>query len=339
MPLYNGARGGHLREALDSLLSQTYPHVAFVFADDGSTDDTYEVVAGIAANDERLVLTRNARRLGLVTNWCHVFRLARRLFPHASYFAWGSDHDRWDRRWLERLVAELDAHGDAVMAYPRFLRIDEHGREIVIKGSSAGINTGGLARRQRIEAASASKIGAGNLVYGLFNAQALERVGIYPAVHRPDIYIMIELSLYGEIRRVDETLWYRREWSTPRPPDGAPAAAAEAPSRRGQAWRRSLARAFGVGPITRQHRSFFLGRVPLYSRFPSWVQHLWLFTWRLVVLGRGRPHIGRAEAVVYAVRLLAASPRTRKILQMSLDEWREQKRRDRALAKAARQRS
>ena len=333
VPLYNGARNGHLHEALDSLLSQTYPDVAFVFVDDGSTDQTRDVVAAIAANDRRIVLTHNVSRLGIVRNWGHVFHLARERFPKASYFAWGSDHDRWDHRWLERLVAELDAHPSAVMAYPRFMRIDEHGREILIKGSSTGIRTEGLSRRQRFAAAPASKIGAGNLVYGLFRAESLEHAGIYPLVHRPDIYIMIELSLYGEVRRVDETLWYRREWSTPR--NAVPSTIAASTKRSG-GWRGSLARVSGIGAITRQHRSIFLDRVPLYSRYPSWLQHLCLFSWRLVIRGRGRPDVGRAEASVYAVRLLIASMRAQKILQMSLDDWREQKRRERAMAKASR---
>jgi glycosyltransferase involved in cell wall biosynthesis len=43
VPLYNSVRRGHLGESLDSLLAQTYPHVAFVLVDDASSDGTFEV--------------------------------------------------------------------------------------------------------------------------------------------------------------------------------------------------------------------------------------------------------------------------------------------------------
>jgi hypothetical protein len=299
VPLYNGVQRGHLREALDSLLAQTYPHVAFVCVDDCSSDGTPDLVASVAATDPRVFLERNGRRLGLVRNWCRAFRLGRELFPSAPYFAWGSDHDRWDCRWVERLVSELDEHPQAALAFPRYTRIDEHGLEL--KGSTGLRATDGLPRWERFNAACTRKTGAGKLVYGLYRADLLERAGVYPLVHQPDVYLIVELSLYGGIRVVRETLWHRRE-DRRRKPDArarpaAPAGPAEAGRRGGLARPlRLLARRSPGG----RHRRLYPGRVPLYSRVPAWLQHAWLLLWRLVVLGRGRPALGRLEATRYA---------------------------------------
>ena len=63
VPLYNAVERGYFRDALDSLLAQAYPCVAFVFVDDCSTDGTSDVVAAIAAHDVWVYLSRYALRL------------------------------------------------------------------------------------------------------------------------------------------------------------------------------------------------------------------------------------------------------------------------------------
>lgn len=291
IPLYNAVERGFLEEALDSLLAQAYRQVAFVFVDDCSTDRTCDVVSAIASRDARVYLSRNPQRLGLVENWRHSFTLARQLFPHAPYFAWGSDHDRWNRRWLDTLVGELDAHPDAVMAYPRFTRIDASGHELKGRWPDAMRNSAPLLLNW-------SKIGAGKLVYGLFRADLLERAGVYPRVHEPDVYLMVELSLYGELRMVPRTLWHRRE--RPGHPRGS------TPVRPLETRVQRLARVVGIGRVRRQHRAVFPDGVPLYARLPPWVQHVSLLWWRLVVLGNGRPRVGRLAGARYAARLCLA---------------------------------
>ena len=48
-------------------------------------------------------------RQAMIATWREVVERGRAHCPTAEYFAWVSDHDRWHPRWLERLVAELDA--------------------------------------------------------------------------------------------------------------------------------------------------------------------------------------------------------------------------------------
>lgn len=52
MPVYNGEL--FLREAVDSILNQTYRDFEFIIVDDGSTDSTPQILAEYAAKDDRV---------------------------------------------------------------------------------------------------------------------------------------------------------------------------------------------------------------------------------------------------------------------------------------------
>lgn len=61
MPIYNG--GKYLREAIDSILGQTYHDFEFVIIDDGSTDNSVEIIQSF--KDERIRLILNEKNIGL----------------------------------------------------------------------------------------------------------------------------------------------------------------------------------------------------------------------------------------------------------------------------------
>src|SRR6516225_2096630 len=63
VPAYNAA--GYLREALDSLLAQTYENIEIILLDDASTDATPQVAAEYA---DRIQYIRQPRNLGIYEN-------------------------------------------------------------------------------------------------------------------------------------------------------------------------------------------------------------------------------------------------------------------------------
>ena len=74
IPTYNGAR--YLEACLDSVLNQTYKDIEILAVDDGSTDNTIEILERYSANDQRIRLVRNEHNLGLVANWNRCVELA-----------------------------------------------------------------------------------------------------------------------------------------------------------------------------------------------------------------------------------------------------------------------
>lgn len=64
LPCYNAQ--AFLRPALDSVLGQTYANLEILAVDDGSKDDTAQILAACAARDPRIRLEPNDRNRGLI---------------------------------------------------------------------------------------------------------------------------------------------------------------------------------------------------------------------------------------------------------------------------------
>jgi glycosyltransferase involved in cell wall biosynthesis len=289
LPSYNGS--AYVEEAIESLRAQTYPDFVLACSDDGSTDGTPDILARHANEDPRILVRRNPARVGLVQNWLSAFRLAREAAPSMRYFAWASDHDVWHPRWLERLVAELEAHPRAVLAYPLDVGIGAAGERLrePRRFATAGMTS---VRGRFISATRGMK--PGNMVYGVYRADALERCGVFRPVILPDRLLLTELALIGEFRQVDEVLWTRRH----------------------------LPRTMPIR--ARQRITFFPDGAPLYARLPWPLVHGAALVWSVAVRGRARPHVGRARALALALWYTGHMGRAaaRRRLRKRLRAWR-----------------
>lgn len=122
MPVRNGAR--YLKDAIDSVLGQTYRQFQFVIVDDGSTDATPKILHSYAARDSRIELLRTPGR-GIVT-------ALNEGISHATgeYVARMDGDDVCLPERLERQVAWLDARPECVLVGSRVLLMDEEGEPI-----------------------------------------------------------------------------------------------------------------------------------------------------------------------------------------------------------------
>lgn len=208
MTLYNNAQ--HLREATDSILAQTQSDFVLLMLDDGSREDVEAIARDYERRDGRVRYFRHQQRQGMVPTWREVVDIARRDYPGAEYFAWVSDHDRWDPRWLACMLEELDAHPAAVLAYPQTLRIDERGA-LVEKEPRVFETSAVASARERWRRFCWNGFGSGDMVYGLMRLRALAASGVFRPVLNPDRLLIAELCRQGEIRQVRAPLWFRRQ--------------------------------------------------------------------------------------------------------------------------------
>lgn len=117
-----------LAEQLDSIGCQRHAHWSIIASDDGSTDDTLNILERYRARwgSEKLAITQGPRR-GFVANF---LSLACRGTIHADYFAFCDQDDVWAADKLERAVRLLDTvpAGTPAMYGSRTRAIDAQGR-------------------------------------------------------------------------------------------------------------------------------------------------------------------------------------------------------------------
>lgn len=206
LPVYNGAR--HLSMAIDSVLAQTFTDFELVINDNASTDATEAICRAYAARDPRVRYHRAPRNRGLAWNFNQVFALSR-----GRYFKWTSHDDVILPTYLERCVEALEAHPEAVLAYPRrrFIVYDE-----VVDDGGAW-----LARSLPDRIESHPKVtyhGVLRLpgyfhptfIHGLMRPEALRRTRGFGAYPCSDMVLVAELRLQGPLIEVPEPLYYQR---------------------------------------------------------------------------------------------------------------------------------
>ena len=49
----------YLRDCINSILNQTYTHWELIIIDDGSTDNSYDIINTFAEKDSRIILLKN----------------------------------------------------------------------------------------------------------------------------------------------------------------------------------------------------------------------------------------------------------------------------------------
>jgi glycosyltransferase involved in cell wall biosynthesis len=120
LPVYNGAR--YLREALDSLLSQTFDDFELIICDNASTDDTGTIARDYAARDSRIRYYRNETNIGAPRNFNRAFALSER-----RYFKWASYDDALTPTFIQACVDVLDRDPGVVLVFTRGQIIDPDG--------------------------------------------------------------------------------------------------------------------------------------------------------------------------------------------------------------------
>ncbi len=101
MPVYNGEL--FIKDAIDSILAQTFEDFELIISDNASTDKTEEICREYTARDTRVLYYRNEKNLGAAKNFNRVFELS-----SGEYFKWAAADDIIAPEFLAKAVEILD---------------------------------------------------------------------------------------------------------------------------------------------------------------------------------------------------------------------------------------
>lgn len=189
MPTYNDGR--FVRQAVDSIRGQTFADFEFVIVNDGSTDDTPEILAEYARRDGRIRVLTNDRNMGIFAS------LNRGLDVCRGEYVVRMDADDIaiaDR--LERQLAVMDARPDVVALGGALTYIDAAGKDLnVMRRCAVGAS---LLRRSPMLHPTV-----------VFRRKVVEEHAIrYQGRFRPadDYFFWLELSRFGRLDAIDDVV-------------------------------------------------------------------------------------------------------------------------------------
>lgn len=121
-PCYNGAK--YIGETIESVLSQTYKDWEMIIVDDGSSDNSADIIAEYAEKDSRIKYVRQknsgsaaARNTGIKT-------------AEGQYIALLDADDLWDRDFLSEQIAFMNEKKSSLVCCA-YRKIDERSGEIL----------------------------------------------------------------------------------------------------------------------------------------------------------------------------------------------------------------
>lgn len=200
MPVYNGEE--FLREALDSLLAQTYTDFDLLIADNCSDDSTPDIITEYAAVDPRIRHVRHDRNLGSAGNFNSLVEMA-----DTELFKWAAADDLHAPTYIERCVAALDERPEVIGAHARTIRIDEHSR--LIKPETYHLHTDGPSPHIRFRNIIAKPHSCFQC-FAVFRADAIEQTACLQPYPGSDRVFLAEIALHGPTFEVPEYLLARR---------------------------------------------------------------------------------------------------------------------------------
>lgn len=189
MPVYNGEK--YLREAIESILGQTFTDFEFLIINDGSSDASVDIIGSY--RDQRIRLVNNDKNLGLIAALNRGLELAA-----GKYLARMDCDDISLPERLARQVAYMDSHQETAVCGTWFRKFGA-GKDKLVRWhpTSPGIRCGLLFD---------SMIAHPTV---MLRQQFLKKHGLYydPACRNAEDYALwIDVAEYGDLANLDEVL-------------------------------------------------------------------------------------------------------------------------------------
>lgn len=115
LPTYCRGDNGLLERAISSVLAQTFTNFELIIVDDGSIDNTKNVIMSFLKKDTRIVYIRNE-----INSSLPALRVNQGIsHSRGKYIAYEFDDDQWLPNFLQDLYGEITKHPEECLVYGR----------------------------------------------------------------------------------------------------------------------------------------------------------------------------------------------------------------------------
>jgi len=190
-PTYNRANS-YLRYALESAINQTYKNIEIIVSDNGSTDNTEELV--LSYYDDRIRYIKQKEPLHPIDNFNYCVQMAK-----GNYFLMLHDDDVIDPDFVETCINASDGRTDFGMIRTGMRRIDHYGNVINERPNYAS----GLDVKDFYKAWMEGGNTPMHLCCTLFNTKGLREVGGFQSKKHLFADVVPEVYLAAKYERLD----------------------------------------------------------------------------------------------------------------------------------------
>jgi glycosyltransferase involved in cell wall biosynthesis len=202
LPVFNGEK--YLKEAIESILAQTYVDFELIISDNASTDFTKNICQEYAEIDDRVRYYRNKKNIGAPRNYNRTFSLSR-----GEYFKWASHDDVLAPEYLRKCVSVLDNDPSIVLCHSRTARINEQG--LLVGNYDHKMRIDSLKISERFRDLISIKHNPCWPIFGVMRRDILKRTPLHGNYPGADGNLLAEIALYGRIFEIPEYLFFRRD--------------------------------------------------------------------------------------------------------------------------------
>lgn len=199
LPVYNGEK--YMREAIESVLAQTFKDFELIICDNASTDQTEKICREYTNKDRRIRYYRNEKNLGCAKNFNRAFELS-----SSKYFKWIAADCTIEPEFLQRCVDLLDIDSEIILACTHNVgRIEMDDVTICRKGNFALRSDAAHQRfRNALKRVVAKR---GNApIWAVMRSDVLRETSLLRPFIGADDCLLLQLALKGQFGQVPEFL-------------------------------------------------------------------------------------------------------------------------------------
>lgn len=163
MPVYNGER--YIREAIESILAQSFTDFELIISDNASTDQTEVICKKYLRMDPRIKYIQQAETININLNFKFLLDVA-----ESKYFMWMACDDCWETRdSLQKLMNKIEEGYSLCFPNIDLLTVGKNGNT-----KTKGVMKGFINCKSRFDFAIQTVHICSYQIYGLYNRQFLK---------------------------------------------------------------------------------------------------------------------------------------------------------------------